>query len=51
MKYRQLGSAGFSFWVGGGFFPAFRRNYAWLSRDLRTFSREPRTQFSLDFNY
>ena len=50
-QQRELGSAGLSFWVGGGFFPAFRWNYAWLTRDLRTFTRKPRTQFSLDFNY
>jgi hypothetical protein len=47
----ELGSAGLSFWVGGGFFPAIRWNYAWLTSDFHTFSRRPRTQFTLDFNY
>lgn len=46
-----LGSAGFSVWVGGGFFPAFRWNYAWLTRDFSRFTRRPRTQFTIDFNY
>ena len=48
---RRLGSAGFSFWIGGGYFPAFRWNYAWLTDDFRTFTRHPRTQFTLDFNF
>jgi len=47
----EVGSAGFSFWIGGGYFPAFRWNYAWLTQDFSTFTRRPRTQFSLDFNY
>ena len=48
---RELGSAGLSFWIGGGYFPAFRWNYAWRSRDLGALSRRPRTQFTLDFNF
>ena len=48
---QQLGSAGFSFWVGGGFFPALRWNYAWLTHDLRFFTQRPRTQFLIDFNF
>ena len=47
----QLGSAGFSFWLGGGYFPAFRWNYAWLTNDFVTYTRHPLTQFTLDFNF
>jgi len=47
----QLGSAGFSFWIGGGFFPALRWNYAWLTNDLIYYSHRPRTQFLIDFNF
>jgi len=50
-RQSELGSAGFSFWIGGGFFPAFRWNYAWLTSDFQTFTRRPRTQFTLDFNF
>ncbi len=50
-RQSEIGSAGFSFWLGGGYFPAIRWNYAWKSRDLRTFTRRPRTQFALDFNF
>ena len=50
-RQRMIGSTGFSFWIGGGYFPAFRWNYAWLTDDFHSFTRHPRTQFTLDFNF
>lgn len=47
----HLGSVGAGFFVGGGYFPALRWNYAWLTSDFHTFSRHPRTQFSIGFNF
>ena len=45
------GSVGIGGFVGGGYFPAIRWNYVWATRDFRSFSSGPRTQFVLDFNF
>jgi hypothetical protein len=45
----RLGSGGVGVYVGGGYFPALRWNYSWTTRDLRSFSSRPRTQFVLGF--
>ena len=47
----HLGSAGFAFYLGGGYFPAFRWDYAWLTDDFRHFTRHPRTQFWIGYNF
>jgi hypothetical protein len=47
----HLGSVGASWFIGGGYFPAIRWNYAWTTTDFRTFARRPRTQFSIGFNF
>ena len=43
----HLGSAGAGFFIGGGPFPVLRWNYTWQTKDFRTYSRRPRTQFML----
>jgi hypothetical protein len=47
----QLGSAGAGFFIGGGPFPVLRWNYTWQTKDFRTYSRRPRTQFMLGYNF
>ena len=47
----HLGSAGAGFFIGGGPFPVLRWNYAWRTTDFRSFSRRPRTQFVLGYNF
>ena len=47
----HLGSAGLGFYVGGGPYPVLRWNYVWQTRDFRRFSRRPRTQFALGYNF
>jgi outer membrane protein assembly factor BamA len=47
----HVGAAGVGFFVGGGYFPALRWNYAWTTSDFRSFSKRPRHQFSLGFNF
>jgi Tol biopolymer transport system component len=48
---RSLGSAGVAWYVGGGYYPAIRWNYAWRTLDFRHFSPRPVTQFALIFNF
>jgi len=48
---KHLGSAGASFFVGGGYFPALRWNYSWTTSDFHAFSKRPRQQFSVGFNF
>jgi len=45
------GSLGAGFYIGGGYYPALRWNYSWVTEDFRTFSKTPRTQFSLGYNF
>jgi outer membrane protein assembly factor BamA len=47
----HLGSVGAGWFIGGGYFPAIRWNYAWTTADFRHFSRRPRTEFSIGFNF
>ena len=47
----HLGSAGLGFYIGGGPYPVLRWNYAWQSPDLRHFTRRPRTQFAIGYNF
>ncbi|HEY2956537.1 MAG TPA: BamA/TamA family outer membrane protein [Candidatus Eisenbacteria bacterium] len=47
----HLGSAGAAFFIGGGYFPALRWNYAWTTSDFRGFSKRPRQQFAVGFNF
>ncbi len=47
----HLGSAGFSVFIGGGYYPALRWDYAWTTTDFREFSKQPRQQFGIGFNY
>ena len=47
----HVGSAGLGFFIGGGYFPALRWNYAWRTIDFRHFSSRPRTQFALGWNF
>jgi hypothetical protein len=48
---QRRGSAGVGLFVGGGYFPAIRWNYAWITRDFEHWPRRPRTQFFLGFNF
>jgi len=48
---RHLGSAGFGFYLLGGYYPAIRWNYIWTTSDFQNFSRRPRTTFSIWYNF
>lgn len=45
------GAVGTALYLGGGYFPAFRWNFAWTTEDFHTFARKPRTQFVIGFNF
>ena len=47
----HLAGAGFGFYVGGGPYPVLRWNYVWRSRDFHRFTRRPRTQFAVGYNF
>jgi WD40-like Beta Propeller Repeat len=47
----RAGSAGFAIFIGGGYFPAFRWDFAWLTPDFHHYSTQPRTQFWIGYNY
>ena len=47
----RLGSGGAGFYVGGGPYPVLRWNYAWRTQDFRRFSKRPRTQFVIGYNF
>jgi WD40 repeat protein/surface antigen Omp85-like protein len=47
----HVGSAGLGFFIGGGYYPALRWNYAWTTLDFHHFSRRPHTQFALGWNF
>jgi len=47
----QLGGAGFGVYIGGGFMPALRWNWVWLTDDFHNFTRRPVMQFVFGFNY
>jgi hypothetical protein len=48
---RHLGSAGFGVFLGGGYFPAIRWDFAWRTSDFKTFTDKPRTRFWIGFNF
>ncbi len=48
---RERGSLGAGVYVGGGYFPAIRWNFAWTTSDFKTFTKKPRTQFSIAYNF
>jgi hypothetical protein len=48
---QSLGSAGAGVFFGGGYFPAFRWNFVWPTHDFKSFSKRPRTQFSIGYNF
>jgi Tol biopolymer transport system component len=47
----RLGSVGTSFFIGGGYFPALRWDFAWLTPDFRTYSKRVYRRFSVGFNF
>ena len=47
----HIQSAGFGVYLGGGLFPAFRWDYAWLSDDFNHYSHHPRTVFWIGYNF
>ena len=48
---QQLGSVGTSLFIGGGYFPALRWDWAWLTPDFQTYSRRAYKRFSVGFNF
>jgi len=48
---RRRGSVGTGVYVGGGYFPAIRWDFVWATPDFREYSRRPRTQFTIGFNF
>jgi hypothetical protein len=55
IKYEELteraGSVGAGFFLGGGYYPAIRWNFVWPTRDFTTYPKQPRTQFSIGYNF
>ena len=47
----HIGSMGVGMFIGGGYYPALRWNYAWTTRDFEHFTRRPRTQFSITYDF
>jgi hypothetical protein len=50
----EAGSYGASFYIGGGYVPAFRWDYVWRTYDIRhfsNFSHRPLTRFSFAYNF
>ena len=48
---RQLGSAGASLFIGGGYFPALRWDWVWRTDDFQGFSKQVYRNFSIGFNF
>ena len=48
---QQLGSVGTSIFIGGGYFPALRWDFAWLTPDFHTYSKNVYKRFSVGFNF
>ena len=48
---RRAGSVGTGVFLGGGYYPAVRWNFVWPTTDFSTFPKEPRTQFSIGYNF
>ncbi|MBI1798201.1 MAG: PD40 domain-containing protein [Candidatus Eisenbacteria bacterium] len=47
----RVGSAGFGIYIGGGYFPAFRWDFAWLTSEFHHYSHRPHTQFWIGYNF
>jgi hypothetical protein len=47
----RAGSAGLSFFIGGGFYPALRWDYAWRTDDFQHYTKRPRAQFRMAYNF
>ncbi len=47
----RLGSLGAGVYLGGGYYPVVRWNFVWPTEDFRSYSRRPRTQFLIGFNF
>jgi hypothetical protein len=48
---QHVGSAGMGFFIGGGYYPVFRWDYAWLTNEFSTFTRRPVSRFWIGFNF
>jgi outer membrane protein assembly factor BamA len=50
-RQEQLGSVGTSVYLGGGYFPVLRWNFAWRTEDWKTFTNDPRMQFFIGVTF
>ncbi|MGH7742424.1 MAG: hypothetical protein ACRENS_10420, partial [Candidatus Eiseniibacteriota bacterium] len=48
---QQAGSAGFGFFIGGGYYPVFRWDYAWLTSNFSYYTHHPVSRFWIGFNF
>ena len=48
---QHVGSTGMGFFIGGGYYPVFRWDYAWLTSDFSTFTHHPVSRFWIGFNF
>ena len=48
---QQVGSAGFGFFIGGGYYPVFRWDYAWLTDNFSNYTHRPVSRFWIGFNF
>jgi hypothetical protein len=48
---QQVGSAGMGFFIGGGYFPVFRWDYAWLTDNFSNYTNHPVSRFWIGFNF
>jgi hypothetical protein len=47
----RAGSAGFGVYLLGGYYPAIRWNWVWLTHDFQQFTARPIMQFSIAYNF
>jgi len=47
----RIGVAGFGIYLGGGYYPALRWNFIWMTQDFRRFTSQPRTEFTIGYLY
>ena len=47
----RLGSLGVGAYVGGGYYPAIRWNFSWPTRDFQHYSKGPKTQVTIGYNF
>ena len=49
---RRIGVAGWGVYLGGGFWPAIRWNWMWITEDWHKFlNRAPEHEFFIAFNF